>query len=237
MPSIASDIATRNLRVIAAFLAILLVVVLAVGASDLSTPHPKIRYYSSRGPTLDGRVKPDIVGIALASPAGISFASLRVAGLAALAHQVLWGSADYDTPAEVAAYLKDAAWDQGDVGPDNTWWHGFAQMPASIDYDTDDDGLISISCLAQLNAIRWDLDGNGVAITGNEHPTGMPSPWRRRVWAARWPTIKRRSAPATNRLTAWTLIPTATTTGTTVRGGSPPAANSPASSTAMKTSS
>ena len=32
-----------------------------------------------------------------------------------------------------------------------------------IDYDSDSDGLIEISNLAQLNAIRWDLDGNGVA--------------------------------------------------------------------------
>ncbi len=31
-----------------------------------------------------------------------------------------------------------------------------------IDYDTDDDGLIEISYLEQLNAIRWDLNGSGV---------------------------------------------------------------------------
>ena len=30
------------------------------------------------------------------------------------------------------------------------------------DYDDDNDGLIEISSLAQLNAIRWDLDGDGV---------------------------------------------------------------------------
>ena len=29
------------------------------------------------------------------------------------------------------------------------------------DYDADDDGLIEVSNLAQLNAIRWDLDGDG----------------------------------------------------------------------------
>ena len=32
-----------------------------------------------------------------------------------------------------------------------------------IDYDTDDDGLIEISNLEQLSAIRWDLNGSGVA--------------------------------------------------------------------------
>ena len=29
------------------------------------------------------------------------------------------------------------------------------------DYDRDDDGLIEVANLAQLNAIRWDLDGDG----------------------------------------------------------------------------
>ena len=35
-----------------------------------------------------------------------------------------------------------------------------AQSP--VDYDTDDDGLIEIEWLEQLNAVRWDLDGDGV---------------------------------------------------------------------------
>ena len=34
---------------------------------------------------------------------------------------------------------------------------------ATVDHDADDDGLIEVSSLAQLNAIRWDLDGNGAA--------------------------------------------------------------------------
>ncbi len=34
------------------------------------------------------------------------------------------------------------------------------QVPPT-DYDADDDGLIEVSNLAQLNAIRWDLDGDG----------------------------------------------------------------------------
>ena len=32
---------------------------------------------------------------------------------------------------------------------------------ATIDYDADDDGLIEISNLEQLNAMRYDLDGDG----------------------------------------------------------------------------
>ena len=39
-----------------------------------------------------------------------------------------------------------------------------AQTPATVvDYDVDDDGLIEISSLAHLNAVRWDLDGDGTA--------------------------------------------------------------------------
>ena len=37
----------------------------------------------------------------------------------------------------------------------------YAQVVPSIDYDTNDNGLIDISTLAQLNAVRWDLDGDG----------------------------------------------------------------------------
>ena len=33
------------------------------------------------------------------------------------------------------------------------------------DYDDDDDQLIEIDSLAKLNAVRWDLDGNGVPVT------------------------------------------------------------------------
>ena len=32
-----------------------------------------------------------------------------------------------------------------------------------LDYDGDNDGLIEVSTLSQLNAIRWDLDGDGAA--------------------------------------------------------------------------
>ena len=33
----------------------------------------------------------------------------------------------------------------------------------TVDYDSNDDRLIEISNLAQLNAIRWDLNGDGTA--------------------------------------------------------------------------
>ena len=41
---------------------------------------------------------------------------------------------------------------------------------AGHDYDGDDDGLIEVSDLAQLNAIRWDRDGNGAVDDGTAAP-------------------------------------------------------------------
>ncbi len=47
------------------------------------------------------------------------------------------------------------------------------------DYDSDDDGLIDVDSLAKLNAIRYDLDGNGVADdTDNnaDYAAAFPNP-------------------------------------------------------------
>ncbi len=41
------------------------------------------------------------------------------------------------------------------------------RVPGEADYDIDDDNLIEVSSLAQLNAIRWDLNGNGAPSAGN----------------------------------------------------------------------
>ncbi len=45
------------------------------------------------------------------------------------------------------------------------------------DYDDDDDGLIDIRTHQQLNAVRWDLDGNGTPASGQgtNYTTAFPS--------------------------------------------------------------
>ena len=48
-------------------------------------------------------------------------------------------------------------------------------LAKSVDYDTDDDGLIEISNLAQLNAIRWDADGDGYSDHGGRLWKGFPN--------------------------------------------------------------
>lgn len=95
--------------------------------------------YSSRGPAIDGRTKPDITGVACARNAtlgrsrpgtpcwfgGTSQASPHVAGLAALVKQRF---PDY-APALVADYLQQNADYRRPFGPDNIWGHGLAMLP------------------------------------------------------------------------------------------------------------
>ena len=77
------------------------------------------------------------------------------------------------------------------TGGDDPWDFGTAsQYPAldygehsttlqwAIDYDSDNDNLIEITTHAQLNAIRWDTDGNGSASSGNttNYAAAFPDP-------------------------------------------------------------
>ncbi len=47
--------------------------------------------------------------------------------------------------------------------------------PGTVDYDTDDDGLIDVDSLAKLHAVRWDLDGNGASANAG-YATAFPNP-------------------------------------------------------------
>lgn len=105
---------------------------LAVGAARWTDTN-RIEFFSSRGPTVDGRIKPDIVGVDGATVVtyggsffGTSQSSAYVAGMAALVMQ------NFPTRGAVGAaqYLKQAAIERGDSGPDNTWGHGFAMLPS-----------------------------------------------------------------------------------------------------------
>ena len=105
---------------------------LAVGAASWTDVN-SIESYSSRGPTPDGRVKPDVVGADCGETAtyntpfcGTSQAAPHVAGMAALVRQRF---PNY-TPAEVVAYIKENAQQRiSSPDPNNTWGHGFFVLP------------------------------------------------------------------------------------------------------------
>lgn len=105
---------------------------LAVGAAHWNST-ATIAPYSSVGPTLDLRVKPDIVGVdggnTVTYPTfnGTSQASPHVAGLAAL---VLQANPSF-TPAQLASYLKTAALPRAGAAPNNTWGYGLAYLGTS----------------------------------------------------------------------------------------------------------
>ena len=113
---------------------------LAVGAAPWHNLN-SLESYSSRGPTPDGRVKPDVIaadcGETAASPnpfCGTSQAAPHVAGMVALVRQRF---PSY-SPAQVVSYLKDNAEQRvGGPDPNNAWGHGLLVLP-SIPAGTND---------------------------------------------------------------------------------------------------
>ena len=145
---------------------------LAVGAApwyDVNTIEP----YSSRGPTPDGRVKPDIVGADCGATAllslnqnqngfcGTSQSAAHVAGMAALVRQRF----PTYTAVEVGNYLEEHAEQRESPDPNNTWGHGFAKLPSlsecsdAVPSAASNPGLVA-DCEALL-AARDTLAGSG----------------------------------------------------------------------------
>jgi hypothetical protein len=149
--------------------------VISAGAINASDPgNDDIAFYSSRGPTNDSRIKPDITGIdcvsvtgggGLGSPfCGTSAAAPHIAGIAALlleCNPALLAGEPGDSPSGDRTALRDAllnnAVDLGAGGVDNTYGYGRADASASsaaICADTDGDGVFDTidNCPAWPNA-------------------------------------------------------------------------------------
>jgi hypothetical protein len=116
--------------------------VIAVGAIDARDPgHANAQLYSSRGPTRDGRLKPEIVAVDCVSITGAggftvpfcgtSAAAPHVAAIAALllsCNRALLAGESGDDPqgdrAVLLTVLLNTALDRGAPGPDNTFGYG-----------------------------------------------------------------------------------------------------------------
>ena len=129
--------------------------VLGVGAGSPTGLHN----YSSRGPTPDSRIKPDIIGAAGHGTAtrpsffGTSAAAPHVGGLAALVAQ----QNPNFTPTQTTSYLKTHAAPRGTPVPNSEWGHGFAQLPSlSCTDDLNGSGTTSgswsTSCISATNS-------------------------------------------------------------------------------------
>ena len=103
--------------------------VLAVGATHWNSD--ALEPYSSRGPTTDGRVKPDISAPACVSTltnnsfCGTSASAPHVAGAAALVKQ----ANPSFSPAQTRAFLESYALDYGPAGKDNLYGSGRLNLP------------------------------------------------------------------------------------------------------------
>ena len=84
-----------------------------------------------------------------------------------------WAAAiwDFGTSSQYPALLYDT---DGDSTP-SAYEFGGQGRSLPTDYDSDDNGLIEVDSLVKLNAIRWDLDGNG-ASTNAGYALAFPTP-------------------------------------------------------------
>ena len=150
----------------------------AVGAIDQALwtqSAPPLESFSSRGPTTDGRPKPELVApdrtatLAYGTSTGTSFASPVVAGAAALLAQQSPGiSAN-----QIRAALVGAAHDVGPVGRDAGFGYGeLVAQALALPLDSDGDGVPDASdpCPFAANdlCVCGDVDGSGAVNSTDE---------------------------------------------------------------------
>ena len=150
--------------------------VFAVGAvdqADWEADNPPLESFSSRGPSSDGRLKPDIVAPdrttcwtgGPVSASGTSFAAPHLGGAAAL----LFSEDLSRTALEVAERLRSRARDTGEPGPDNSYGYGrvvlvLGDPPVTVDdvAQTDEDTPVDIAPLLNDS----DPDGETISLSG-----------------------------------------------------------------------
>ena len=133
-----------------------------VGAVPYYSPGT-IEAFSSRGPTTDGRIKPDIAapdGVSNATYgnfSGTSAASPHVAGAAALVLQI----DPCFSPTQTGTTLQSAVIDLGAAGKDNTFGSGrllLGALPADADADVVGDPCDNCPSVANADQANQDAD-------------------------------------------------------------------------------
>jgi hypothetical protein len=150
--------------------------VLAVGAIDTNR---NIASFSSRGPTVDGRVKPDLVAKGVqqfstlpnakyGNMSGTSMSSPVVTGITALLLEQwrkTFGGVD-PAPSTLKALLISGAVDLGNGGPDYTFGFGLVDAKNSIDTVLADGGAgrrIRVGSLTDKQQMGWDVTINSTS--------------------------------------------------------------------------
>ena len=149
----------------------------AVDQEDWTLTHPPLRWYSSQGPTHDGRLKPEIV-----APDGLSSYTRgdRVAQGTSISAPIVAGAAALilsedpsRTADDVANRLLSMAIDTGRAGPDNEFGYGRLHLepgspPVAVDdvAETGEDTPVVIDVLAN----DADPSSNSITIVDVEAP-------------------------------------------------------------------
>ena len=173
---------------------------LAVGAAPWYNVNV-LSGFSSRGPTPDGRIKPDVVAANCGPTAtggegfcGTSQSSPHVAGMAAL----VWQRYPDYTPAQVASYLKENAEQRTSPDPNSNWGHGFFVLPPLTQPPPSPTapgapGILSLTPGTNSLTVSWraPLQTGGATITSydlrhirSDAPNKADGNWMvvRRVW-------------------------------------------------------
>ncbi|HUF54101.1 MAG TPA: S8 family serine peptidase [Dehalococcoidia bacterium] len=152
--------------------------VTSVGAVPYSAPST-IEPFSSRGPTADGRIKPDIVGpdgvsnATFGAFAGTSAAAPHIGGAAALVLQSL----PCLEKSEVGPLLETHVVDLGSAGKDNTFGSGRLSLGATPpDGDADAVADQCDNCPSTPNPGQENQDGDAWADACDNCPT-VATPW------------------------------------------------------------
>lgn len=129
-----------------------------VGAINVNSwPDGPIAYYSSWGPTDDGRVKPDLTALdacetfTMPIACGTSFAAPHAAGAAALVWSAIPGVVTVD---DVWDWLTENAIDIGATGQDNIYGHGLLDLPPDTPVG---DSFYAVANGSGSAVLRWTV--------------------------------------------------------------------------------